>query len=64
MIIKLSLEELEDHIESNDGICLGCGEWSCGGVEPDARGYECEVCGENKVMGAEEALIAGELVVD
>jgi hypothetical protein len=43
-------------------------EWStrrlsqhCGceveGVEPDARKYECEACGEKTVYGAEELLL-------
>lgn len=38
------------------GICLACGE-ECSGVEPDARRYECECCGEKKVYGAEELMI-------
>ena len=43
---------------SNDGICLACGEIQPG-CEPDARGYECEVCGEKKVFGLEEAMMMG-----
>jgi hypothetical protein len=27
------------------------------GVEPDARRYECEVCGEHGVFGADELLV-------
>ena len=37
----------------NPGFCLVCG-FEQDGCEPDARGYECESCGEMKVMGAEE----------
>jgi hypothetical protein len=37
----------------NPGICLGCG-LECEGVEPDARKYPCESCGEPYVYGAEE----------
>jgi predicted RNA-binding Zn-ribbon protein involved in translation (DUF1610 family) len=40
----------------NPGFCTACGE-EVEGVEPDARNYECEVCGERKVYGAEELLI-------
>ena len=40
----------------NPGFCIACGE-EADGCEPDARGYECEACGENKVYGAEELLI-------
>lgn len=40
----------------NIGYCLACGEeaYSC---EPDAREYECEVCGRHKVYGAQEILL-------
>lgn len=41
---------------SNPGICLACGE-DADDCEPDARNYECEACGENKVFGAEEILV-------
>lgn len=40
----------------NPGFCIACGE-DADGCEPDARGYECESCGEHKVYGAEELLI-------
>ena len=42
----------------NPGFCLSCGEEQ-EGCEPDARGYECESCGERKVYGAEEVLLMG-----
>ena len=38
------------------GFCVACGA-DAEGVEPDARKYECEVCGERKVYGAEELAI-------
>ena len=37
------------------GFCTACGAEAFN-VEPDARKYECESCGENKVYGAEELL--------
>lgn len=40
----------------NHGFCIACGEEAMG-CEPDARRYQCESCGENKVYGAEELLI-------
>lgn len=40
----------------NPGICVVCGE-DCDGVEPDARRYRCESCGERGVYGAEELLL-------
>lgn len=40
----------------NPGFCIACGE-EADGCEPDAREYECECCGENKVFGAAELLM-------
>jgi len=38
------------------GFCLACGA-TAHGVEPDARDYTCEECGQPKVYGAEEVLM-------
>ena len=43
--------------DDNTGYCTECGEEHC--VEPDARAYECEYCGERKVYGAPELLMMG-----
>ena len=40
----------------NPGFCLACGA-EAEGVEPDAREYECESCGEPTVYGAEELMM-------
>jgi hypothetical protein len=40
----------------NPGICIWCGA-DAEGVEPDARKYKCESCGELGVYGAEELLL-------
>jgi hypothetical protein len=40
----------------NPGFCIHCG-FEADGVEPDARKYECESCGEAGVYGAEELLL-------
>jgi hypothetical protein len=40
----------------NPGFCIACGE-EADGCEPDARGYECEYCGERRVYGAAELLL-------
>jgi hypothetical protein len=45
-------------VENNQGFCLACGETQ-DGVEPDARKYECESCGESKVYGVEELVLMG-----
>jgi predicted RNA-binding Zn-ribbon protein involved in translation (DUF1610 family) len=60
--IGLTMEDVVDAVErsnigmENIGFCLACGA-EADGVEPDAREYECEDCGEDKVYGAEEILI-------
>lgn len=41
--------------DDNLGFCKACGEEAFG-VEPDARTYTCESCGERQVFGAEELL--------
>lgn len=52
-------EILEDH---DSGFCTACGEEAYG-VEPDAHGYECEVCGVQAVHGLQELLIMGRVEI-
>ncbi len=42
--------------DDNLGFCIACGAEQSG-VEPDARKYPCEACGERKVYGAQELLL-------
>jgi len=42
-------------VDDNLGFCNACGE-DAYGVEPDARNYTCESCGEKQVFGAPEFL--------
>lgn len=51
-----STDELMEHAEEYDGICIKCGEWTAGGCEPDAREYKCYSCGSQSVYGAEEVV--------
>lgn len=59
--MKANIDRIMELVEentfglSNYGVCLACGHEQ-DGCEPDAREYECESCGENKVYGAEECL--------
>jgi hypothetical protein len=59
---SITLERVMEAVErhnttlDNPGFCLACGE-EVEGVEPDARNYECEMCGEERVFGAEEVLM-------
>ena len=55
----ISTDQIIEAIEADDcmGFCTACGATAYG-VEPDARKYKCEECGEHKVYGAEELLIS------
>ena len=56
IVVDRALELLESG-EDTTGVCLACGETQTG-VEPDARGYECESCGAPRgVYGAEEIIM-------
>jgi Zn finger protein HypA/HybF involved in hydrogenase expression len=54
----ITLSRITRMIERDEceGICRKCGE-TAHGVEPDARRYKCESCGERAVYGAEELLV-------
>jgi predicted RNA-binding Zn-ribbon protein involved in translation (DUF1610 family) len=55
---EITLDQVMEAIESGDsvGFCIACGDEAYG-VEPDARRYSCESCGEAQVYGAEELLM-------
>lgn len=54
----LSIDRIMEAAENGEdmGFCLACGAEN-DGVEPDARKYECDECGAEKVYGAEELLM-------
>lgn len=55
---NLTVENIMEVIKEDGyfGFCLACGE-QAENIEPDARNYECDVCGKRKVFGAEEILL-------
>lgn len=55
----MPFEEFTGLDEDNCGLCIRCGESTIGGVEPDARKYNCESCDENGVYGMQELLMMG-----
>ena len=58
----ITIVDVVDYAEAVDqyiGWCTECRKFTTGCVEPDARDYKCEACGEHTVMGAEEALMEG-----
>jgi hypothetical protein len=59
---SITVERITEAVEremtslDNPGFCLACGAEN-DGCEPDARNYESEHCGENRVWGAAELLM-------
>ena len=60
--VYIAVIEDASEMEHNTGMCLACGAEN-GPVEPDARKYKCENCGECQVYGLEELLIMGRLKI-
>jgi hypothetical protein len=56
--------DYEEAVESYTGFCASCLTFTREDTELDADGYDCPVCGENVVMGAENALVAGLIEVE
>lgn len=55
---RMTMSVWREARETYVGWCRTCGaERAC--TEPDARGYECESCGEPQVFGADEWVSAG-----
>ena len=67
MTLYCPVIETEDEMyavnSSDEGFCLGCGS-TRSGVEPDARRYPCESCGEDLVYGFQELLFMDLLKIE
>lgn len=61
MAIAMTEADFMDMRESYQGFCTACQKFTRDSTEGDARGYDCPVCEQNTVIGAEEALIDGEI---
>jgi Zn finger protein HypA/HybF involved in hydrogenase expression len=53
--------EYEHATEAYSGWCTECEDFTRESTEPDAEDYPCPVCGHSSVMGAEQALLMGEI---
>ncbi|MDP2676467.1 MAG: hypothetical protein Q8O83_02165 [bacterium] len=62
--IAVSFEDYQDAVDSYQGWCPVCQSFTRDTTEPDAEGYNCPVCGEHKVVGAEQALLLGMIEPD
>lgn len=59
----VSLEAYNEALECSMGWCKTCGDFTRECTEPDAEDYDCPECGEDSVMGASLAMVAGEIEV-
>jgi hypothetical protein len=62
LVVRMSEDEIREAMEALQGVCVACGELA-DGCEPEARAYECEVCGTPTVYGIGEALMVGHLAM-
>lgn len=60
--VFMAVIEDTSEMEDNTGMCLACGAENSP-VEPDARKYKCQSCGEYQVYGLEELLLMGRLKI-
>jgi len=58
---EVSTEEYQDAVDSYIGWCTECKAFIRERTEPDADHYDCPTCGRMQVMGAEQALLVGEI---
>ena len=56
-------DDFRMYCDNYAGLCRNCGEITESGCEPDADGVLCECCSEHAVVGFEDALIEGLIVL-
>lgn len=56
---SVSEEDFQEAMDNYVGWCPECEDFTRDATEPDAEDYNCEVCDNNHVMGAEQALLLG-----
>jgi len=61
---KISEDRFVQATNDHEGWCSTCEDFTHECAEPDAQDYRCPVCREWTVMGAEMALLSGEITFD
>jgi len=57
--MKVSEQKYLDARDGYYGWCPICGEFTRECTEPDAEDYDCPECGQNVVVGADQAILSG-----
>ena len=60
----ITKEMFEEAVAGDCGWCTNCLSFTRDETEPDAIGYDCPRCDDTSVIGAEEALLTGEIFFD
>ena len=60
---KIGQRAFQNACDKYRGFCTACQKFTRGETEPDAERYRCPRCKGATVMGAEQAVICGELDV-
>jgi len=63
MVTKITESRYHEARSSYEGWCVECCDFTRDRTEPDANDYDCPVCEENTVIGAENLLWSDEIVV-
>ena len=58
---RITEEQYRDASENYQGYCTVCRKFTRDCTEPDAEGYDCPECEGDTCMGAEQALLVGEI---
>lgn len=53
---NLTLEHIKKAEDFYYGYCKHCEDWTRDCTEPDAREYDCPICGKHTVYGSMEML--------
>ena len=61
-LMKMTEDEYQHACDQMQGLCRFCC-YLAEGVEPDAEGYPCELCGQAEVIGLEQAFLLGFVVI-
>lgn len=57
-------EQYQDAVDNDMGWCTICKDFTRECTEPDAENYDCPNCQSHSVIGAELAMIDGEIEVE
>lgn len=61
MATQVTERTFQNACNAYKGFCTHCRKFTRRETEPDAENYDCPKCGQKKVVGAEQAMLLGEI---